>query len=81
VSRRLPLCAWCGEPLQGTTMELQYDRLPGCPAVGWHVDTCDVAETERVFFGRSGVSVEPALRAIDARGPGRVVAGKAWRDE
>lgn len=45
MSRRLPLCAWCGEPLQGTTMELQYDRLPGRPAVGWHVDTCDVAET------------------------------------
>lgn len=45
MSRPLPLCAWCGEPLSYRARVLiRFDGLPGKPEIGWHIDddfACD----------------------------------------
>jgi len=38
MSRRLPLCAFCGARLSGAQIRVYFGGLPGAPEVGWHAD-------------------------------------------
>jgi len=91
MTRPLPRCAICGGLLRwpeaegrGCRITLQFQGLPGSPTVGWHED-CSKTETgeDDVIAAirpesRHGEDPTPLLRRIEARGPGRLVAGKGW---
>lgn len=79
MKRKLPLCAWCGKTLvrKGRIL-LEYEDLPGRPAVGWHSgksgecandDPCLHAMVSR-FDSDDGET--NAFAVIEARGPGRI---------
>jgi len=88
MSRRAPTCAWCGQRLiNRASMRLRYGAIPGCPEVGWHwTNTPPCAEQDplRAVLW-SPKAAEPrteeiiaTLRAIDARGGGRLSATLRW---
>jgi len=92
MSRRVPRCAWCGEPLtirrSGGTIRSTLPDLPGRPEVGWHigVDGPGCALTDPLFKelvrrSAKGVVVVRTpiaiLCEIDGRGEGRLIANKA----
>lgn len=88
MSRRLPLCAWCGTSLARAPERVlhQYLGVLGQPTIGWHLACADVDALYQSSVARR--RVEPAavdrrrvpeiVRTVDARGPARVVAGSAW---
>lgn len=79
MSRKLPLCAWCGGSLASRgRITLDYGDLPESPMVGWHAydalkcaqqDPCFRACTEAVANGGDAPN---ALLVIGERGEGRV---------
>jgi len=78
MKRKLPLCAWCGKPLvrKGRIL-LEYDDLPGRPAVGWHAGKSgECANSDPCLqvmvsaFDHDGEC--NAFGLIEARGPGRI---------
>jgi hypothetical protein len=82
--RRRPCCAYCGGPLtrkRGATQYIFHD-LPGKPAVGWHSfgrDECYAQdELSKRLCQKTPCAAIAALREIEARGPGRLVANKIW---
>lgn len=90
MSRRLPLCSICGGSLRASDTPrarviLEYQGLPGRPTIGWH-DICltlGAGETELMrALGRESrpadFDVKELLRQVEARGSGRLVAGRAW---
>jgi len=83
MSRRLPLCAWCGRPLRGATVRLLY-QIPGRPEVGWHHGGClDADDVFADLMARRvgdeiGEILRDVLMRIHVRGDGRLVANRAW---
>jgi len=89
--KKLPLCAFCGETLRNgfSSMQLKFNGVPGTPVVGWHLHglngkdgSCFEKEFEASLTAQAksvGNRILPILCEIDARGPGRVIAGKEWR--
>lgn len=42
MSRKLPLCAWCGFSLVGKgRLNICLEKEPGRPEVGWHTDCAE----------------------------------------
>lgn len=90
MTRQLPLCAFCGKSIRhtdfkGCRMTLQYRKLAGAPTIGWHYDVGEFncGEQDELFAALQpcrpvDTDVVPLLRIIEARGPGRVIAGPAW---
>ena len=86
MSRRRPLCAWCGlsmDARRAAFMQVQIGKpVVGFPMrrpkVGWHfacadkdARSVDVCSRERrEVIGKDGLA--SCLREIDSRGPGRV---------
>lgn len=82
--RRRPCCAYCGGALtqkRGST-QYMFRGLPGKPAIGWHglgPDECYAQdELSKGLVHMTPAAAIAALHAIEARGPGRVVANKTW---
>lgn len=94
MSRRLPLCARCGKSMKGTSrVVLGWDGVPGKPSLGWHMyDGHDCLEKDRDAgvllaqpyderqgeLDRDDAKLIEAIREIERRGPGRVVANRGW---
>lgn len=90
--RRRPLCAHCGKPLgRHGSGEHWWCGLPGRPSVGWHIGNgLDCSQADADMIRRTaprGDAAEPdpavlcaALREIARRGPGRLVANRAWHE-
>lgn len=86
----LPLCAACGKPLDpGAHCTLRWLELPGEPLVGWHC--ADACLNSDELFDKLAASkkdtltpklqrelVRQVLEQVNARGEGRVLAGRAW---
>jgi hypothetical protein len=88
--RKRPVCALCGLPLKGGSIEYQYG-LPGKPKIGWHMhgkkrdecwDRCELRPGLRSTpDGPADVDNDRLIRIlllIQERGPGRLVVGPAW---
>ena len=76
---------------------MQYRGLTGMPEVGWHADTYGVDRrrgglrrcsredplAKTLLYGDADKQRETPrlLREIEARGPGRLVAGRRWEEE
>lgn len=86
-------CAYCGEPLKYSGRVAIQGKLPGKPVVGWHAAVSKGAKDQKecrtldplanaIFRGEfDGTGLADSLaayRAIEARGPGRLHAGKHW---
>ena len=82
MSRRKPKCAYCGEPLVDDYMLRQFPSVAGKPEVGWHASAAlpctEADELYRKFPATHGIALIRQLQAIEARGPGRLVANKEW---
>lgn len=88
MSRRIPPCAWCAEPLARAPERVlhEYLALPGRPTIGWHLECAArdadyqrVAQIRGADGGPPGVGAE-LLRVVERRARSRVVAGTAyWR--
>ena len=90
MSRKRPVCAWCGESLVksgAATIQIQYTTTPGKPEVGWHAggtakgcfrdDPVVTTLNLRNNVDEPGDAViAKALADIHDRGQGRVVANK-----
>ena len=87
--RKLPLCAGCGKSLAGRgQIRMSWGGIAGNPEVGWHAYAgaeCFKKETLRPELIRDlkedsehHDAVRRMLSVIQRRGPGRVVANKAW---
>lgn len=76
MSRRLPLCAWCGASLRRPRgkLLLEYENDPGAPAIGWCLGCWRRDPACPVVSGQDRGLVW-LVKAIEARGPGRV----EWR--
>lgn len=82
MSRPLPLCGWCGNPLAGESNRIlvRFSSIKGRPEVGWHM-VC----VERDSLSKSALNSQDSvqsqkeiLRGIMARvEPGRV--DQRWR--
>jgi hypothetical protein len=85
----MPKCAACGGSLSRSgRIIITFEGLPGRPAVGWHVRDKDefgcafrdeLAKQlmpSEAAGGKAGT--QQALREIERRGPGRLVATRAW---
>ena len=89
--RRVPLCAWCGGPLQKMQhRDFTFEDLPGRPRVAWHAHSrhpyCWVFDEVRVSMdrllndgGEHTRGIELLLEIIESRGEGRVVRNKVRR--
>lgn len=83
MSRKLPLCAWCGDPLARKAYTcVMLEALPGKPQVGWHwsktdpAKNCVALDPHWETFNPKDSPVRGADKAyaeIEGRGPGRVV--------
>ena len=82
MSRRKPTCAYCGEPLGDEYMLRQFPSVAGKPEVGWHAsDTLQCVNADELygkFPAAHGIALIRQLQAIEARGPGRLVANREW---
>ncbi len=83
MSRKLPLCAWCGLPLRGKSSVRLHFGIDGRPEVAWHwagCEDCDpLAKKMRTEFNKSPDerrTLQEILGDIDKRGPGRLVTNK-----
>lgn len=83
--RKIPNCAWCGKKLINR-ITLIYADLDGKPEIGW----CWACANEDHKWAVLGKQERPKLdknqlyahlKEIEARGGGRLVANKAWREK
>jgi hypothetical protein len=60
----------------------QFPSVAGKPEVGWHASAAlpctEADELYRQFPATHGIALIRQLQAIEARGPGRLVANKEW---
>lgn len=79
MSRRIPLCACCGESLSmrlpGQERMLVEYGTPGRPTVGWHFKCLPIDPLASRVPG--DVSPDELSAVVGARGPGRFVVGWA----
>lgn len=81
MSRKIPLCAYCGgNLLHAGRMLTIFEAIPGKPYFGWHM------EEGRQCYEDDVVKVDPkiidpmkALAEIEKRGAGRVLWNKKGR--
>lgn len=92
MSRKLPLCAVCGNSLiRCGQVHLTYAGLPGRPAVAWHHDGTGGCLSREEFAQelmkdlrkdsgspRALARLREILAAIGRRGPGRLVVNRDW---
>jgi len=84
--RRIPDCAFCGEPLKNTGhVRTTYKAIPGNPEIGWHYPDC--AEKDDVFQNmrkdikpEKRITPKAALKEIAKRGKSRISANKGFWD-
>lgn len=83
--KRIPNCAHCGKTLKNKARTiLEFKGIPGKPWLGWHdaeSGSCfDDDPIREHFTNRESRTrrVEDLLMEVSTRGPGRVIAGKAW---
>ena len=87
MSKRLPLCAYCGQSLRfsGETkhgrVTLEWAGLKGHPIVGWHGECSQKDDLYRLRQDGPYDDVEQVLDAIYARGANRVSASSdRWKE-
>ena len=83
MARRLPNCAYCGEPLKDVDHMLrQFSDITGKPEIGWHAreagDCFDEDPIRPLLAAASKTALIIQLRQIENRGEGRLVANKGW---
>ena len=81
--RKIPKCAFCGEPLRRTAcVRWEFTRIVGKPEVGWHMSSShpckSVDEAYRMIPVEDSMALVHYLLAIGARGPGRLIANMKW---
>lgn len=80
MSRRIPLCAWCGKSMTGTDMGKgrtcsSFENIAGKSMIGWHSECC---EKDPLWlrtmqdWQRPCEDALPIIAEVNKRGPGRV---------
>ena len=82
MTKRMPLCAWCGKLLtRKAHMRVMLEALPGKPEVGWHysknvpTENCVALDPLWDVFNPKDEPVrgaEAAYAEIERRGRGRI---------
>jgi hypothetical protein len=83
MSRKLPVCAFCGEAMTTRPIErvlIEYAGIKGWPRLGWHMDCSynDKAfqELNQTREADNIPVIEDILAAIKLRGANRVLEAK-----